>query len=98
MNDFQSKYDAVQAELEKSKTEANQQYQAMCGQVGYGLGGALAGPAQLGLRDRVAANLCRAQREAQLEGYLYELQRLLEKNPDVARILDLLETAQLLRV
>jgi 3-methyladenine DNA glycosylase/8-oxoguanine DNA glycosylase len=78
---------------QKAKMEA--QYQACSGQVGQGLAGNFAG--QPGIRECVAQNLSRAQQEARRTDALYELQHLFEKHPDVARILDLLETAQLIR-
>lgn len=66
------------------------------GAIGGGLSGNLA--AHPSLRERVAMSLNRAQQESKRADILHELQHLLEKNPDIARILDLLEMAQMLRV
>ena len=74
---------------QKAKMEA--QYQACNIQAGQGLA------IQPGIRERVAQNLNRAQQDARRADALYELQHLFEKHPDVARILDLLETAQVLK-
>lgn len=43
------------------------------------------------LRERVAGQLRHAQQEAGKAGRLMELDMLLDKNPDIARILDLVE-------
>lgn len=48
-------------------------------------------PARPNLRERIASDLRRAGRERLKYERLAELQHLLEKHPDVARILDLLE-------
>ncbi len=48
-------------------------------------------PARPNIRERVAKQLEYSQTEARKVGRLRELSRLLEKNPDVARILDLVE-------
>ena len=80
-------------ELQKANMQA-QSSGLGCGQVG----STLSQPAQPGLRERVAMNLNRAQQEARRAEVLHELQYLLDKNPDIARILDLLEVAQILRV
>lgn len=44
-----------------------------------------------GLRDRVRDQLSRASQEASRASRLDELETLLDKHPDVARILDLVE-------
>lgn len=48
-------------------------------------------PCRASLRERVMMNLRRAERESNKALRLRELRDLLEKNPDVARILDLVE-------
>lgn len=48
-------------------------------------------PQRACLRDRVMMDLDRAQRESRKTYQLAELADLLEKHPDVARILDLVE-------
>jgi hypothetical protein len=85
-------FDPIAEQIEKIEA----QYPDTCGgQVGQGLAGNFA--VQPGIRERVAQNLSRAQQEARRTDALHELQHLLEKHPDVARILDLLETAQVLK-
>ena len=54
---------------------------AMCGQLGV----------QAGLRERIADQRRRAESEATKCGRLQELEYLLDKNPEVARILELLD-------
>lgn len=48
-------------------------------------------PCRASLRERVAMDLRRAERESYKALRLRELSDLLEKNPDMARILDLVE-------
>lgn len=48
-------------------------------------------PGRDSLRNRVEAKLNRANGEARKVELLHELQHLLQKNPEVARILDLLD-------
>jgi hypothetical protein len=48
-------------------------------------------PVRPNLRERVASDLGRARRDANKRDRLEELQLLLDKHPDIARILDLLE-------
>jgi hypothetical protein len=48
-------------------------------------------PVRTSLRDRIAARVDRSQQELSVSARLQELQYLLDKNPDVARILDLLD-------
>lgn len=48
-------------------------------------------PARTSLTERVASDLYRAIRESRRSHKLEELKYLLEKNPEVARILDLME-------
>lgn len=48
-------------------------------------------PELSGIRDRVAHRLDRAWRESRKADRLQELAMLLQKNPEVARILDLIE-------
>lgn len=48
-------------------------------------------PARPSLGERVANQLGKARRESRKESRLAELSYLLEKNPEVARILDLIE-------
>ena len=48
-------------------------------------------PCRASLRERVAMDLIRAERESNKALRLRELNDLLDKNPDVARILDLVE-------
>ncbi len=57
------------------------------GSLGYGLDK----PCRPSLMERVSSQRRRAQQEADQVNRLAELQYLLEKNPEVARILDLLE-------
>jgi hypothetical protein len=58
-----------------------------------GLGGALAYGEERrpSLRERVSMDLAKAQRESRREMRLAELHELLARNPEVARILDLME-------
>ena len=75
------------------------------GQIGGALGsGALGGystlnqaeaqmPCKSSLRDRIASRARHAARESRHAENLKELQYLLDKNPEVARILELLEAA-----
>lgn len=58
---------------------------------GGAMGGALNGPAMDNLMGRIASQCKRAQRSAMKAERLGELQYLLDKNPEVARILTLLE-------
>lgn len=53
--------------------------------------GVLDGPCEPGTLRRVESELNRARRESNRANRLEELQYLLHKNPDVARILDLME-------
>jgi hypothetical protein len=48
-------------------------------------------PCRASLRERVESHLYRAKRESRNQTKLEELCKLLEKHPDVARILDLVE-------
>ncbi len=48
-------------------------------------------PGRVGIRERVENDLNRASREARKLEQLHELSFLLQKNPEVARILDLIE-------
>jgi hypothetical protein len=48
-------------------------------------------PADPGLRERIAAQRFHAERESVKANRLAELEYLLDKNPEVARILDLME-------
>ncbi len=48
-------------------------------------------PARVPLQERVEMQLNRANRDARKVERLHELQHLLQKNPDVARILDLMD-------
>lgn len=48
-------------------------------------------PCRPSLRERVTSHLYRARKEADTRNRLEELQFLLDKNPDIARILDLIE-------
>lgn len=48
-------------------------------------------PSRVGIRERVNAQLHRAQQESNRASRLHELAYLLEKNPEIARILDLVE-------
>lgn len=97
MNDANQQYDPRLAE-EKAKMQAQSGCAGYASNLAYGAGNLGIQPASPTLRDRVAQNLANAQREARRTDALYELQHLLEKNPDVARILELLEAAQVLRV
>lgn len=58
-----------------------------------GIGGTLRGdlPARESLLGRIRNQRSRAQMEARRMEHLFELEHLLEKNPEVARILDLLD-------
>ena len=50
-------------------------------------------PCKSSLRDRIASRAHHAARESRRAENLKELQYLLDKNPEVARILELLEAA-----
>lgn len=58
------------------------------GKIGYGLDEAC----RPSLAERVTTQISRARREARQLDRLSELRYLLEKNPEVARILDLMES------
>lgn len=75
---------------QKLKEEAkNAEVQYGKAQVG-GLG-SIHTPCRDSLQNRVEAKLNRANGEARKVELLHELQHLLQKNPEVARILDLLD-------
>lgn len=86
-NEEQMKRDDVAAQL-----KAQQEYQRQTATIG---GGALGGGAlqcgQPSLRERLSNRLYRAQEEARTADRLSELQYLLDKHPEVARILELLD-------
>ena len=70
------------------------------GQIGAALGGystlnqaEAQMPCKSSLRDRIASRAHHAARESRRAENLKELQYLLDKNPEVARILELLEAA-----
>ncbi len=91
-------YDEIHAEQLKKQC-AEQQDRANCPTANGLLGSTLsqagyAEPARPGLRERVAADLRHAQRNASKENALHELTYLLDKNPEVARILDLMEVVR----
>lgn len=66
---------------------------SQCGEL-RGLGRAVDDPCRQTLNERIASQLRRAQRESSNLSALGELQYLLEKNPETARILDLLEAVR----
>lgn len=51
-------------------------------------------PMRDGLRRRIEERIGRAEREQMKATRLYELRELLQKHPDVARILELMEETQ----
>lgn len=51
-------------------------------------------PVQVSLQDRLRDQAAQARRESRKADRLDELNHLLDKNPEVARILDLLEDVQ----
>ena len=59
--------------------------QAQCGQMG-------TTPTPPGFRARIADRLRTARAEIQMANYLAELEYLLDKNPDVARILEIIDS------
>ncbi len=61
------------------------------GQMAGMLGKSTGEPCRPSLRDRVASQLRRSNDEVARSMRLAELQHLLDKNPEVARILDLVE-------
>lgn len=72
------------------KMQASQAYGAIIGgQIG--TNGLYDEPCRASLRERVDSQLHRARREKIKAERLEELQYLLEKYPDIARILDLIE-------
>lgn len=88
-----------QAKQESVKRQIDNMTQSQSGQVGYGtgLGGALGGYGidtaeyRPTLRDRLKRQIESAVREQRRARSANELFELLEKNPDVARILELME-------
>ena len=87
MSDYiNEKAKALAAELSKAQIQSVG--------AGYAVGGmALDEPCKAPLRDRIASRARRAGNEARRAENLKELQYLLDKNPEVARILELLEAA-----
>ena len=75
------------------KAEAQMANKAMPPQGYVGGGMALDEPCKAPLRDRIGSRARRAGNEARRAENLKELQYLLDKNPEVARILELLEAA-----
>lgn len=77
--------------LEKERAY-QQQMQAQTGAIGGAMTPkSLDEPCRASLRERVAMDLGRARRESRKLERLSELEFLLDKNPEVARILDLIE-------
>ena len=74
-----------------AKEAAGAANQCATGTIGGLYGSNLTQSAQPSMRERINAQLYRAQVESRKENALAELQYLLDKNPEVARILDLLE-------
>jgi hypothetical protein len=82
-------------------SEQEQKLKAMAEQQQYMSAGATLGgqiatpmvdePSRASLRERVAMDLGRARRESRKLDRLSELEYLLGKNPEIARILDLIE-------
>ena len=86
MSDYiNEKAKALAGELGKAQIQTNAAY------VGGGM--ALDEPCKAPLRDRIGSRARRAGNEARRAENLKELQYLLDKNPEVARILELLEAA-----
>ena len=89
MSDYiNEKAKALAAELGKAQMANASMTQ---GYVGGGM--ALDEPCKAPLRDRIGSRARRAGNEARRAENLKELQYLLDKNPEVARILELLEAA-----
>lgn len=83
-------------EMKAAKAEQARQCAGLAGEAGYSSMGcneakSCTEPARDCLRDRVHSQLRRAEGEVSRAMALAELERLLEKHPDVARILDLME-------
>ena len=85
MDYLHEKEAALKAEAQMANAAMPQEY------VGGGM--ALDEPCKAPLRDRIAYRARRAGNEARRAENLKELQYLLDKNPEVARILELLEAA-----
>lgn len=90
--------DIREMEREKARQDAAYQgakvtdpglYQGQCGTANEATQ-----PMQASLRERLREQAARARRESRKVDRLDELNYLLDKNPEVARILDLLEDAQ----
>lgn len=96
MLDEQAKEKQRMMEAESTKTACNAGF-------GAGFGAALGGyasldePCRVGIRERVEHDLKRANREARKAEQLHELSVLFQRNPEVARILDLVEIVPLWR-
>jgi hypothetical protein len=65
--------------------------QAQAGSIGMATGMAIPELSRPSLRERVADSAFRARRDARKADRMEELAMLLEKHPDIARILDLVE-------
>lgn len=88
----------VNEKLKQEMAARERELAAKCAQGAGGHGSALAGgyastggPCRVGIRERVDNDLHRANGEARKADALQELAFLLEKNPEVAQILDLIE-------
>ena len=80
-------------EYEKLKEYERMGHQAQCNIAGAAIGGVmgLQEPKRDNLRNRVERQMCEAARAGRKADRLAELGALLDKNPEVARILDLIE-------
>lgn len=75
----------------KQQAEMNAQFAQSNGAAIGGYASPPQEPCRAGILDRVQNDLNRASREARKLEQLHELSLLLQKNPEVARILDLIE-------
>jgi len=80
---------AFEEELAKQRAEMNARTQGLCGSRGE-----TTDPAQSTLRDRIMQQRYDCEKRADRYAGLAELTNLLEKNPEVARILELMDQLQ----
>lgn len=85
LNVAEKKCNDVDRDEHNAKMTGSTRHQFSTGAAGCGLVG------RTGIRDRVRNAEYRAESEARQAGRMAELGALLDKNPDVARILDLIE-------
>lgn len=83
----------IEAKLKHLESERLGQAGIGAASAGYSNQAELKMPCKSSLRDRIASRAHHAARESRRAENLQELQYLLDKNPEVARILELLEAA-----